>query len=76
MALVAKLVHQVLEKDSVHMKVDCTYSIIVDNKGQKYLQLDTYGSAGRKIPGKKSQSIRLSPEAITQLLNIIKEIRP
>jgi hypothetical protein len=31
------------------------------------LQTDTYGSVDRKIPGKKSQSLRFAPEAIKQL---------
>ncbi|EEY36912.1 hypothetical protein VII_000664 [Vibrio mimicus MB451] len=39
--------------------------------GEKYLQVDTYGSVKRKETGKKSQSIRFSPEAIEQLKSII-----
>ncbi|MEW6665263.1 MAG: HNH endonuclease [Thermodesulfobacteriota bacterium] len=34
-------------------------------------QIDTYGSATRKIPGKKSQSIRFSAEAVQHLRAII-----
>ena len=52
--------------------MDCTYSVFEDGKGNKYLQIDTYGSKSRKIPGKKSQSIRFSPEAIEQLKEILK----
>ncbi len=37
------------------------------------LQIDTYGSESRKIPGKVSQSIRFSPEALKQLSKIIRE---
>ena len=72
MAIVRKLDLLTLEKDSKHSEVDCTYSIVTDNKGLKYLQVDTYGSATRKIPGKKSQSIRFSPKAIKQLKSILK----
>ena len=73
MAIVRKLDRITLEKDSKHTDVKCTYSIVIDNRGRKYLQIDTYGSATRKMPGKKSQSIRFSPEAITQLKSILKK---
>ena len=71
MAIVRRLDPLTLEKDSKHTEVDCTYAIVTDTKGVKYLQIDTYGSATRKIPGKKSQSLRFSPEAIDQLKEIL-----
>ena len=75
MAIVRKLERISLERDSSHSEVDCTYSIIQGSAGQKFLQIDTYGSAIRKFTGKKSQSIRFSPEAIAQLRDILtKEI--
>jgi len=73
MAIVRKLEPIQLDRDSKHSEVDCTYAIVEDNKGNKYLQIDTYGSATRKFPGKKSQSIRFSPEAINELKNILKQ---
>lgn len=71
-AIVRRLEHQKLEKGSAHTEVECTYSIVDDNK-TRYLQIDTYGSTNRKIPGKKSQSIRFAPEAIAQLKVLLKE---
>jgi hypothetical protein len=71
MAIVKKLERIDLERDSIHSEVDCTYSIIRGPAGQKSLQIDTYGSAIRKFTGKKSQSIRFSPEAIAQLREIL-----
>lgn len=67
MAVVRKFRHLALDRDAAHTEVDCTYSIIHDDNGAKYLQIDTYGSSTRQIPGKKSQSLRLAPEAIEQL---------
>ena len=67
MAIVRNMQHLTLERDTKHMEVNCTYSVITDAEGARYLQIDTYGSAGRQIPDKKSQSIRFSPEAIEQL---------
>lgn len=71
MAVVRRLDSVTLEKDSPHSEVDCTYSIISDGDGQRYFQVDTYGSKTRKIPGKKSQSIRFSSEAIEQLKHLL-----
>jgi hypothetical protein len=72
MAVVRTLEHLVLEKDSAHSEVECTYSIVEDGQG-RFLQIDTYGSNTRKIPGKKSQSIRFAPEAIEQLKILLDE---
>lgn len=69
MALVRRLEEQALEKGSPHKEVECTYSIV---DGQ-YLQIDTYGSNERKMPGKKSQSIRFAPEAIAQLKALLQK---
>ena len=73
MVIVRKLDPIQLERDSKHSEVDCTYAIVEDDKGDKYLQIDTYGSATRQIPGKKSQSISFSQEAIKQLKEILEK---
>ncbi len=73
MAAVTQLVRVKLERESKHSEVECTFDIIVDEQGRKWLQLDTYGSDQRQIKGKKSQSVRLSPSAIQQLKEIINE---
>ena len=73
MAIVRKLEQIALDRDSEHTEVDCTYTVITDKRGKKYLQIDTYGSAKRKMPGKKSQSIRFSQEALEQLKRILEK---
>jgi hypothetical protein len=73
MAVVRRLEKLTLEKGSAHSEVECTYSI-VDDKDGRYLQIDTYGSTTRKIPGKKSQSIRFAPEAIKQLKSLLQDL--
>ena len=72
MAIVRKLERIILERGTSHTEVNGTYSIIQDDDGMS-LQIDTYGSAHRKMPDKKSQSIRFSPEAIAQLRKILSE---
>ena len=42
MAIVRKLEPIQLDRDSKHSEVDCTYSIVEDDKENKYLQIDTY----------------------------------
>ncbi len=71
MALVTSLQHLSMEKAGPHLGAKCTYSIIRDLDGRLCLQIDTYGSAGRKIPGGKSQSMRFTPEAIAQLRSVL-----
>jgi hypothetical protein len=71
MALVQRLRHLSLEKAGPHLPVECTYSVVLDLQGRRCLQIDTYGSAGRKVPGGKSQSMRFTPEAIAQLKSIL-----
>jgi hypothetical protein len=73
MAIVRRLEPRALDRDTRHSEVECTYSIIHDDKGGQYLQVDTYGSNVRQIPGKKSQSIRFAPEAIRQLKALLAE---
>ncbi len=71
MALVRRLDFQSLEKDTPHLAVKCTYSVVQTDSGERQLQLDTYGSAKRKIKGKKSQSLRLTEAAVKQLRIIL-----
>ena len=73
MSLVKKLMPAQLENVSEHPEVECTYAIVLDAAGLRHLQIDTYDSKSRQILGKKSQSLRFSPEAIEQLKQIISE---
>ena len=71
MAVVRRLEPNALERATRHSEVNCTYSIVSDPQGHRYFQVDTYGSNERQIPGKKSQSIRFSQEAIEQLKELL-----
>lgn len=73
MALVSAIERKDLERETVHKPVRCTYSIVRDSDGHPCLQLDTYGSDHRLIKGKKSQSLRFTPEALDQLVQIAKK---
>jgi len=71
MGIVNRLDRISLERDSSHRPVECTYSIVYGPDGEKLLQIDTYGSPERQFPGKKSQCIRFTPDAIQQLRQIL-----
>lgn len=71
MALVEILKKGFKDRDSIHKPTDCSYYIVYNKKGEKMLQIDTYGSEDREIPGKVSQSIQFSPEAIVQLRELL-----
>ena len=71
MALIKHIKPLNLLKSARHAKVECTFSLVTNEDGRKLLQLDTYGSPGRQIPGKKSQSLRFTPEALLLLKQII-----
>ena len=70
MAIIKRLEKVILEGSAPHRPVECTYSLVNDENGRS-LQIDTYGSVDRKIPGKKSQPLRFAPEAIKQLREIL-----
>lgn len=71
MAIVRHMEQVFLDADAKHTEVDCTYSIVGDDLGERWLQIDTYGSRDRQMTGKKSQSIRLAPGAIEELKKIL-----
>ncbi len=70
MALITNLEKISTDRARIHGPVDCTYTIFTSDNGQKIIQLNTFGSAGRENPGKQSQTIQLSESAVRQLMNI------
>lgn len=63
------------EASAAHGPVDCGYRSF-SSGGEKYLQLDTYGSPHRAIPGKVSQSIQLDRAGAAALCRILMEAFP
>jgi hypothetical protein len=66
MAVVRKFLLKELERSSKHSEVEATISL-VEEGGEKFVQIDTYGSSDRAMPGKVSQSLRLSKSAFDAL---------
>lgn len=57
-------------KHTLHEKVLATYSTFEIN-GDRYLQIDTYGSNSREIQGKVSQSLQIDSKTAEYLVNLI-----
>ena len=64
------------DRQSEHGEVECAYSIFTAEDGRKYVQLETFGSKERKIPGKTSQAIQLNEASAGDLKRIIEETFP
>jgi len=63
-------------RSSVHRsEVECGWAIFT-TAGRTYLQLDTYGSQTRAIPGKVSQTIQVDEDAARQLKRLIERAFP
>jgi hypothetical protein len=71
MATVRTFIEKEVERVSEHTEVEASVSQIEIN-GEKFIQMDTYGSKGRAIPGKTSQPVRLTKESFEQLSKIAK----
>jgi hypothetical protein len=75
MALITGLTELQKDRNRVHGAVECGYTVF-EECGERYLQLDTYGSPERKIPGKTSQSIRLNAESAARVKALIEKVFP
>jgi hypothetical protein len=71
MARIDQIEEITMSRNSVHGPVQVTYSVFHDVEGNAYLQIDTYGSLDREMPGKKSQSLQFSPAGIQRLREIL-----
>ncbi len=74
MALVEKFGKIVMDQNRIHEPVECSYSVFATDDGKKFLQLDTYGSATRKLKGKKSQSLQFNEKSLRDLKKIIDSV--
>ena len=70
MSLLSKFEKLPMDRPSIHGPVQCTYSVFNGKDGKRYIQLDTYGSTEREIPGKKSQSLQLNEDSVAALLQV------
>lgn len=60
------------ERNTIHTKVVTTFTTFNEN-GNKYVQIDTYGRAGRDMPEKISQSVQFDRESAIFLVKLLAE---
>jgi hypothetical protein len=72
-ALVLKVGRTTKDNPRVHAKVDCNASTF-EIDGERYLQLDTLGSADRKDKGQISQVIQFDRRAAEELRALLNEM--
>jgi len=65
----------VSERRRVHGEVRCGFATF-ERDGKRYLQLDTFGSNERVIPGKVSQSIQIDREGAVALKALLSHVFP
>ena len=75
MARIDRFEERPLDPKRIHEGVVCGYRAVTV-EGQVILQLETYGSPGRKMPDKVSQSIQLDESAARQLKALIDRAFP
>ena len=63
------------ERQRVHGEVECGFSTF-ERGGNRYLQLDAYGSPERAIPGKVSQTIQLDETGARDLKHLLARTFP
>jgi hypothetical protein len=69
LATIRKLDLKVPDRSAKQADADCSI-ILGELEGEKFVQLDSYGSADRKFIGKRSQSMRLTKKAFEQLVKL------
>jgi hypothetical protein len=72
MALIKSFEHKAMDRNSIHDGIGATYTTF-ERDGRKFIQVDSYGSAEREIPGKKSQSLQLDEKSARQLFDILRD---
>ena len=74
MARIDHLTLRDTQRPSRHAEVETTYQLFELN-GETILQIDTYGTLGREIPGKVSQSIQFGAKGLADLRRILSSLK-
>ena len=73
MAIVSAVIPDDREFKSAHAsETKCKY-MVGETDGKKMIQLNSYGSKKRKIPGKLSQTLQFNEQTAKQLFEVLKK---
>jgi hypothetical protein len=75
MGLITRFIHRPDSYPNFRSEVECGWNS-ANVAGRTLLRLETYGSADREIPGKRSQSLELDESAAAELLQILRTTFP
>lgn len=70
MALIKRL-DPITRNAQVQKEVQASYNVLVSS-GEKYVQINTYGSSERQEKGVVSQTLQINKEAAVQLVDILR----
>jgi hypothetical protein len=69
--MIREVTEKHMQRNSLHGEGAATYTVF-EHKNKTILQIDTYGSAARDIPGKASQTLQVDEIGARELLAILK----
>lgn len=72
MAIIRKFEELDLKTNTRHTETNGGWSV-QGQDGEKFIQINTVGSVDREIPGKVSQTLRLSKDAVEQLAELARK---
>jgi hypothetical protein len=72
MSCITEIEKRALVRNTIQDKTSAKYCVFEEN-GNKYFQIDTYGSEDRECPGKVSQTIRFDETIAKKLVSILIE---
>ena len=73
MALVQSMKPLEIDAPTLHGEVEAKFKVF-ERDGRHILQINTYGSNERQIPGKVSQTLQFGPQGLAQLKAILNGI--
>lgn len=76
MALILKIRSAKKQRQTLHGETICLASVFIDDRSNRYIQLDTYGARTRKFQEKISQTMQFNEAAAAQLKKLIEEVFP
>lgn len=75
MGLITRFLRRPDSQPNFRTEVECGWNFAMTD-GRTLLRLETYGSAEREVPGKRSQSFELDENAARELVAIIRTAFP
>ena len=63
---------KIKDRNQIQEKVNASYSVFTVH-GEKYFQIDTYGTLNRKILNKTSQTLQFDKESAIKIIELLRK---